>query len=221
MSKYQLSSPSNNNLHRGAIQIAGLYLLIGGLWILFSDRLAEEFALDEKMLAAISLYKGWGYVVITALMLYWLICRNTATLAQGEEKYKLLAENITDVIWVLDVETSLMRYVSPSVERLRGVSVQQVITQGLAGFVTKDSARYLEKVLPERIKGFKDGHDRTYIDEVEQPRKDGTTVWTETTTRLIVNKTSGHVEVYGVSRDISERKQVEEEFRLWANAFDG
>src|SRR6266540_2103766 len=68
-----LSSP----LNRGAFKIAGIYLLIGSLWILLSDRLAERIALNKEMLTTLSLYKGLGYVLVTALPLYWLIRRHT------------------------------------------------------------------------------------------------------------------------------------------------
>src|SRR5688572_16657978 len=70
----------------GPIQITGFYLLIGSLWILFSDRVATRIALNKEMLATISLYKGWGYVIVTALMLYWLVRRHTTAL-QASEKH--------------------------------------------------------------------------------------------------------------------------------------
>jgi hypothetical protein len=71
------------NLNGGAFQIALLYLLIGGLWILLSDRAAAQVALNQEMLTIISLYKGWGYVLVTALLLYWLIQRDTTALRAG------------------------------------------------------------------------------------------------------------------------------------------
>jgi diguanylate cyclase (GGDEF)-like protein len=45
------------------------------------------------------------------------------------------------------------------------------------------------------------------MDELEQPCKDGSTVWTETTTSFHLNETNGHLEMYGVSRDITERRR--------------
>ncbi len=220
MNKHPLP-PVASRLDWGARQIAGLYLLLGGLWILFSDRLATRIAANENMLATISTYKGWGYVIVTALLLYWLIQRFTRRLQQSEEGYELLAENITDVIWVLDLDTSRFRYISPSIQRLTGFTAQEVLTSDLATFPTTDSDRYFEKVLPDRILEFREGDQRTYADEVEQLRKDGTTVWVEMTTRFVVNLQNGHLEMYGVARDVSERKRTEEERRLWADAFEG
>ncbi len=51
--------------NRGALQIAGLYALIGVLWILFSDQLAEAVVGASPMLTTVSIVKGWGYVVVT------------------------------------------------------------------------------------------------------------------------------------------------------------
>jgi len=79
MNKNLLSSLSRH-LNRGAFKIAGLYVLLGSLWILFSDRAAERIAVNKEMLATLSLYKGWGYVIVTALLLYWLIQLHTSSL---------------------------------------------------------------------------------------------------------------------------------------------
>ncbi|MCB9134866.1 MAG: PAS domain S-box protein [Anaerolineales bacterium] len=69
----------------GAVRIAGIYLVIGGLWILFSDQLAATITQDPTFLTKISLYKGWGYILVTALLLYSLIRQHTATLRAGEQ----------------------------------------------------------------------------------------------------------------------------------------
>ena len=53
----------------GAVRISGIYLLLGILWILFSDTLAEQIAPNAQVLARISLYKGWGFILVTALLL--------------------------------------------------------------------------------------------------------------------------------------------------------
>ncbi len=57
-------------------------------------------------------------------------------LQDSEKRYRLLAENISDVIWILDLETSKFRYVSPSVERLRGYTVEEVMAQDMSAALT-------------------------------------------------------------------------------------
>jgi signal transduction histidine kinase len=53
--------------------------------------------------------------------------------------------------------------------------------------------------------------DKYYVSEVEQPCKDGSTVWTEVITRFYLDESTGHICVHGVTRDISERKKLESE----------
>ena len=85
MNKHSFPS-SATALYWGALEIAGIYLLLGGAWILFSDHVARRIAVNEEMLATISLYKGWGFIIVTALLLYWMIRRLTSALQESEKQ---------------------------------------------------------------------------------------------------------------------------------------
>ena len=50
--------------------------------------------------------------------------RSIKKIRKSEQQYRLLADNISDVIWVIDVATLKFSYVSPSVERLHGFTPQ-------------------------------------------------------------------------------------------------
>jgi signal transduction histidine kinase len=54
-------------------KISTLYIIIGALWILFSDNLVLKFTQDPKEINTISIYKGWFYVLITGMLLFILI----------------------------------------------------------------------------------------------------------------------------------------------------
>jgi PAS domain S-box-containing protein len=58
-----------------------------------------------------------------------------------------------------------------------------------------------------------DTSPRYKIQELQQPCKDGSMVWTEVVSNLYRNQKNGQIEVLGVTRDISERKRAEEEIR--------
>lgn len=60
---------------RTAAAIAFLYLFIGYVWIIFSDRLVFSLAAESSYLTQLQTYKGWAYVTVTALMLYFLAYR--------------------------------------------------------------------------------------------------------------------------------------------------
>ena len=135
-------------------------------------------------------------------------------LQESERKYRLLADNATDVIWLLDLKTSSFLYVSPSVERLRGFTPEEVMAQTVEASVTPASLASIRLEVPEHLKAFQAGAREVYLSEVEQPRKDGSTVWTECTTQYSVNPDTGHPLVFGISRDITKRRQAEGALRI-------
>lgn len=48
------------------------YSIFGILWIFFSDRLLEAFVTSSNALTALQTYKGWFFITITSIMLYFL-----------------------------------------------------------------------------------------------------------------------------------------------------
>lgn len=58
-----------------AFKVVGIYLLVGTLWILFSDQLLAISVSDPALLSHLQTLKGWFYVLITAALLFVLINR--------------------------------------------------------------------------------------------------------------------------------------------------
>ena len=133
-------------------------------------------------------------------------------LRNSEEKYRLLAENVTDVIWTMDLNRRFT-YVSPSVAKVRGYSAEEAMAQSLEQIVAPGSLEIVMKALSEAL--GKDGmagntvKDKTYRLELELNHKDGSTVWTELRATLLLNSTGQRIGIIGISRDISERKEAE------------
>jgi PAS domain S-box-containing protein len=138
--------------------------------------------------------------------------RTEEALRASEYRYRLMAENMADVIWVLDVESRRFTYISPSVQRLRGYTPEEALAQPLEQSLTPDSARKAQALLSEWVPRFLSdpAAPSLLVNEFEQPCKDGSTRFVEVTSTLVRNE-SGRLEVIGVSRDISERKRAEEE----------
>ena len=134
-------------------------------------------------------------------------------LRESETRYRLLAENIVDVIWVFDTHTGRFKYFSPSVEHLRGYTAEEALAQSMDELFTPETFEKLDSIFPSRVAEFLGGGDGYYVDLVEQPCKDGSTVWVEAVMQFVKNPDSGHIEVYGVSRDISERLELAKQER--------
>jgi PAS domain S-box-containing protein len=137
-------------------------------------------------------------------------------LRESEQLYRLLAENVHDIIWTLDMDMNLT-YVSPSVERMRGYSVDEVRDQSIEEIFTPDSCELIAGILLEEFaleqSQEKSDPNRSRTFEVEQFCKDGSTLWSEIRASFLRNKDGKPIAMLGITRDISERKKAEEEKR--------
>ena len=132
-------------------------------------------------------------------------------LRKSEERYRLISENTADQIAILDMNLRFT-YVSPNIMRLRGLTVDEAMAQTLEQVLTPESMRLglsvFEEEMQLEISGEADP-DRTRILEVEEYKKDGSTLWVEVNFSFLRDNDRKPVEIIMVSRDITERKTTE------------
>ncbi|WP_368489427.1 PAS domain S-box protein [Clostridium sp. BJN0013] len=130
----------------------------------------------------------------------------------SEEKYRIIAEFASDVIWVFNYIKYKFVYISPAVFHMRGFTTEEAMNQSLEDAVTPEFSHILRKILSQRIKAFLKNpeYSNTYIDELRQPCKNGEIIWTEMSTKFRYNSQK-EIEIVGVSRNIDERKKAEQQ----------
>jgi len=140
----------------------------------------------------------------------------------SEERFRVIAENVADVIWTMDIDLSFT-FISPAIVRQRGYTVAEAMQQPLEQMVMPDSLTMILTLFAEKLALIESG-DRTGFEpvefEVEQPCKDGSTIWTSNHARIMAGSNNEAVGVLGITRDITERRQTEEEL-LRLNQFRG
>ncbi len=70
------SIPANTMRHM-VLRVVSIYVVVGGLWIVVSDPLLNAFVRDPDLVMKVSVVKGWAYVAVTAMLLYFLLRRET------------------------------------------------------------------------------------------------------------------------------------------------
>ncbi len=136
------------------------------------------------------------------------------SLRESETRYRLISENATDVIWLMDPLTDRFTYVSPSVEKLRGYTPEQVLALPASAAMTETSRQMVQATLPQKITAFLQdpSNVQSRVTEIDQPHKDGHIIHTEVITNF-VQSGQGKLQVIGVTRDITERKRAEQAMR--------
>ncbi|MCX6270964.1 MAG: PAS domain S-box protein [Bacteroidetes bacterium] len=132
---------------------------------------------------------------------------------ESEERYRLIAENTADTISVLDLDLT-MRYVSPSVLKLRGYTAIETLTMSLDQIFTPTSLEKITKLFTYQMDLEATGKSdpfRTVSVELEEYCKDGSTIWVETTISTIRDADLKPMQILTVTRDITERKVGEED----------
>ena len=141
--------------------------------------------------------------------------RMESDLRESEARYRLIADNTGDVIWLFDFAANRFSYVSPSVQKLSGYSVEEVLGLGLQNAVTAEVLPQARARLAARIAALAAGDEsaRTRAFDIPLPRKDGSVVETEVVTTLVTDASGRVTHLQGVTRDITVRKQAEAELR--------
>lgn len=129
---------------------------------------------------------------------------------RSEELYRLLAENIDDVIWKMDIKTLRYTYFSPSVVKLTGYTVEEALQLNSEQILMPDSIKDLAVNLTEWIKQYnntRQGITRSF--EYQIRHKNGFPVWVEINAAFITDNSGEIQEIVATSRSIEERKASE------------
>jgi PAS domain S-box-containing protein len=133
-------------------------------------------------------------------------------LRQSEERLRLITENMSDTVWLMDMNLQTT-FISPSVERLRGYSLEELQALPLDQQLTPPSLAHAMEAMARELTPERLADTNALISvmlELEFYRKDGSTFWSENNLTVIRNLDGQPVTILGIGRDITERKRAEE-----------
>jgi PAS domain S-box-containing protein len=140
--------------------------------------------------------------------------RTEDKLRESEAQYRLLADNMRDQVWLMDLNLK-PTYISPSVAKSRGYTFEEIAQLPLDKHLTATSYQsameFFSIEMPKALANPAYFTMRSL--ELEFYRKDGSTYWVENAFSLIWDENGKPMSLLGVGRDITERKRAEEELR--------
>jgi PAS domain S-box-containing protein len=126
------------------------------------------------------------------------------TLVQSEKKYRLLSENATDMISIQNSEGELT-YISPSFTIILGYEPNDLMGTKAADLIYPDDINWFFGELNTQLK-----NGNTIRTEYRLLKKDGNYIWVENVSNILYDdETNKSTEIISITRNISERKQVE------------
>ena len=207
-----LSHKKERSKHSGIIKIILIYIIVGGLWIFFSDSIIPHFTNDIEILTYIATAKGLLFILVTAALLYFMINNYVNEIKyveenfhESEKRYKELADSLPQMIFEINKE-GIIKFTNLASYKMFGYTLEE-ITEGFSVFKTivpGDRERARRNMI-QIMRG-----EKKDVEEYTALRKDGTTFPVIIFSNPITtNKiTTG---LRGIAIDITERKIMEDQ----------
>lgn len=143
---------------------------------------------------------------------------------ESEHRYRLLAENINDVIWATDIQLNF-NFVSSSVERMLGYRPDELLREGVGAIFRRNDINDLIRSIRHEIHFGQDHpqqarHEKKMVRrDIRALAKDGSEVLLELQAMLLWNDRNELQGVLGICRNVEEARKLEQELRLAAEVF--
>jgi len=197
---------------RTALRLALIYGAFGALWIFLSDKFLASIFLDPATLTQFQTYKGWFYVAITFVLLFFLMRHALEVQSAIEDelresglRYREVFENTSDGLFLLDVSDDMRFKIvefNPAEERMIGYSMSEVAGKFIDEVLPDEAAR---KTNEQYRRCVETGTLINYEEELTLPS--GMRFFY--TTLVPVRDISGRIyRIIGIARDITERKEA-------------
>lgn len=203
-----------SRIEREVARIVLVYLVLGLVWIFFSDTVLVLLVENQAQFERFSLFKGTAFIILTAVLLYLQVrsalvqrIEVEQTLQISEERWKFALEGAGEGVWDWNLQTDEV-YRSARWLQIYGYAEHEVGRTAQEGrmLIHPDD---LQQAL-EDIQSYLEGRTAIFISEFRLRCKDGGWKWTLSRGKVVEKDEAGKpLRMIGIHSDISERKNSE------------
>lgn len=145
-----------------------------------------------------------------------LVAERTQALHDSQALYRLLTEDAQDGLWRTDARL-IVTYISPADERLRGFRADEVVGRHVFEMFTEEGVAVVKAMIQRRAQEEASGTPVGFLNfQVQHRCKDGRLIWGEVMSKTDRNAQGEIIGYHGITREITERKRLEEQVRQLA-----
>ena len=145
-----------------------------------------------------------------------LVAERTQALHDSQALYRLLTEDAQDVLWRTDARL-IVTYISPADERLRGFRADEVVGRHVFEMFTEEGVAVVKAMIQRRAQEEASGTPVGFLNfQVQHRCTDGRLIWGEVMSKTDRNAQGEIIGYHGITREITERKRLEEQVRQLA-----
>ncbi|MHB1119557.1 MAG: PAS domain-containing protein, partial [Bellilinea sp.] len=192
-----------------------LYTVVSAVWILASDSILFALVSDSNVVRSISIYKGWVFIAITAVLLAGILYRELKNLEaaqnlgqESEQRFRLLYQDAPVGFHSLDSNAVILEVNRLWCETL-GYSSDQVIGKPFSQFIAAVSQDHFRTTFDKINKRGK----TSFETELEMLHANGSTILTSISGRVVRDPESGVPNIYCTLQNVTEQRLLVMETR--------
>jgi len=128
---------------------------------------------------------------------------------QLEKQNRLLTNNLLDAVWVMNADTLVYEYITPSICKISGFTPEEIIGRPITDRLMPHSLDKVSKILLEELKKYNRGKRTTKSLDLELIHKNGETYWVEIRAKISEDR-GDKLKIIGITRDITAKKKADQ-----------
>ena len=217
------SQPASPRTWRySALRIAGIYALVSGTWIIASDTVMRRLVTDPAVVEKVSVFKGWFFVAVTAVMLWVLIRRLLLQIEEASQEMRnretytrSILDGTNEAIFIHDMKSGRILDVNRTACEMFGYSHDEMcslpveaLSSGEAPYTQEQAMRFMRESATNPSTSV-EWHAR---------HSGGRLFWAEVRARVVT--LGGEERILVTGRDITARKKATAEIRKLYTAIE-
>lgn len=207
-----------------ALRIALTYIVLGLLWILFSDKLVSSIFSNIKMLSIAQTIKGWFFIITSGLIVYLLIIKQlkirhktSIELLNSQRQMAIMVKQTGLLVYKYDLKKRMIIW-SGAVKEVTGYNPEELKSSSLEDWALLIHEEDRDDVLSKLAEAEK--QKALFRIEYRWQKKTNEFIFVEDFGYFLEDENGSVEKMIGFMKDITEHKLKEQKLSHYNNGLE-